>query len=278
MPLIQGPLDRRGNARARRWAPIRGRYTDAVNEELARFLYSITYQPTGVVTGAMIAPLDTLITSLKTSGYWAICDAIYIHGLFSSQAALLNLKDPSLYPLANNGCTHTAGLGLKGDGASTWFQGPNWAAYPKYLRDDAHFMQWINGGTDAAADKYALGQLSGTARLAFRPRSSGGRVLAHTNCTTASDYGASATAYGCWTVTRTGSAAVEAYRNGVSVGTDTDVSVGIPTTELTGFRLSSTYADFQSPLLCVGGKVDAATQLAAYNAFSTFFTEAGITP
>lgn len=268
MPAVNTPYGR---------AAIGRRYTNLANDELVRFLSALTYQP---ATSQMIGPLDICITALKAGGYWDTLDAVYIPGLFTEQAGLLNVKEPTLYPLTNSGCTHTPGAGFQGNGTSAFLQGPQWDSFVKFQQDDAHFLQWINGGTDVGATKFSLAGISSVGnQMTLVPRGvSTSPTLSAMNGTAGSTFAVNATIIGCYVGTRTAAGANEMWKNGVSIGTDNDASAGRPASPLSVFRSGSTYADFRSPLLCVGSKVTLAQQLVAYNAFSAFFTAAGITP
>ncbi len=199
--------------------------------------------------------IDDTIAALVDSGLWAKLDALWVMAAHSGQAGKLNWKNPGTWTLTpTNSPTFTTDAGYAGDAASAHLRaGVNWNALSQFTLNSHHVGAWIGAGTDAAADKAAVGGLSGSSpAVALRPRDAAGNLSAQLGAGF-SNLGASASILGHKLVTRRGAAEVEGYGNGVSNGTNTTASSGLPNTEIvTHQRNGADYSDFQLRVVHVG--------------------------
>jgi len=178
---------------------------------------------------------NAMIEALADGGYWdgpnVYMEFFYFLAQRSTAGAKINVVNPGTYDASDaTSTTHIKYQGFDFDGSTNYFT----TGYNPYVNHDNIS---INSTTIAAyvlsdintAD-FPLGCSDGSYDLRMCPRS-GGNLNALLNDNTAIIV-ANATSAGLSMATRRASDDIEAYMNGVSLGSDTDVSNDLPNAEL----------------------------------------------
>ena len=174
--------------------------------------------------------INTFVVALKESGVWAALDVLYVLAAADSQAALINWRNPGTFnATAVNSPTHKVDRGFTGDGASsridtTWTPNTNGI---KFLQNDASAWYW--GFSSGTMSTGPIGNASVAPRVAIAPRSVADAFNGRINDNTGLAITSITDAAGFWGMQRTASNARTAFRNGVSIGSDTTASTGRPT-------------------------------------------------
>lgn len=197
---------------------------------------AMTTKPSSTIAGYQ----EDLVYSLDTCDFaggasvWDRMDFFYVFSneVNTASEALINWNDPGTFDADNVSSTaFTAYEGFTGDGVADYIS-TNWIPSSdgtNYTLNSASFGIYLRVNVDEA--NIAIGCSDGTQLISLRPRA-GGTATARVNSSATIAYNTTE-ARGLWVVTRRGANEVEMYRNGGSVATDTDVSVGLPTKELT---------------------------------------------
>jgi hypothetical protein len=184
---------------------------------------AMTVQP----SAALKRLYDSCIRTLLDGGLWTKLDALYLLNVETAQAARVNIKNPGTYNLtATSSPTFTAKVGYAGDGAAAFLNtnfNPTTAVSPNFVQNSASVGV---GSTLAAQDVGGIfGYVSSSNATFLFPRFTDDTFNARMNSAAASATAASLDGSGVWHVNRSGSIAVQVYREGVSADTDTDPSV-----------------------------------------------------
>lgn len=216
---------------------------------------------------------DTFIKALKTAGIFPDkLDFLYVLASHDEQSACLNWVAPTVGAMVpTNAPTFAANQGYTGDAVSKHLiTSLTWATLTKLTLNSAHLGTWISGGTDAAADRYAIGA-TGSTTYSLRPRAASGNMSAFISSGT-STLGASSTIIGHSIASRRASGEVEGYKNGASNGTNTTASTTKTGGQITLLRTSSTYANFQLKCAHAGSGLSDTEASDFYNALNTYLT------
>ncbi len=199
------------------------------NAEAATLVAAMSSAPDDTRKGL----IDTCIGAIKTAGVWTKLDCLWIRAAHDSQAALLDWKRLS-DSTAVNSPTFTTDRGFTGDGSTSYIN-TNFTPSTdgvNYTQNSACMGAYLNAGTDAAStSKNAMGVLSTGVYFYIWPwysASAGSGVRARINNAANTTKGTITTAFGLTSANRSGASAVELYRNGSSLGTSTEASVGAP--------------------------------------------------
>lgn len=195
------------------------------------------------MTSAPSAARQTLISdtiiALKAAGIWAKLDELWFFAAHDSQAALLGWKRYKDC-LAVNAPTFTADQGFAGNGATSYL---NTQLVPsthgvQYTLNDASLGVYNRTDTTGNGD---MGVLE-TYQARIAARSGGGNVVVEINqgSSTGRVNTAIASPLGLTVARRTASNAIQAYRNGASVGTGTSTSTAL---SARAFYISATNGD-----------------------------------
>lgn len=201
--------------------------------------------------------IDEYIWGLKADGVWAKLGARYIYAMPTSALALINIVNPGTLDMAaSGGPTFTAWEGFTGDSTDAFLSaGAALSAIPNYAQDSAHLAAWITGGTDVVSNGARVISTTSSANASLIPRNASGFLAAAVNSSTVSVCGASSTILGLSMVNRSGATALEGYRDGAGIGTDTDASNSIPAGDFCVLRTASTYNDFRVAMASWGGSM-----------------------
>lgn len=245
----------------------RPRYDSAAAALFAR----MTTQP----TQSRKALINNTIIALKTGGVWSLCDALYVTAAADSQAARLNWIADQYNLTAFNSPVFTVDRGYTGDGSAAYLDtGAVASSLAKYALNSANAWGWqLNNATDnghlvdtTTASQFVIARTTGN--KSYVRINDGGLSTATINPTITDSRGLTS-------VNRSGANSRELYKNGASVGSDTQVSTAASGTfHLLG--ISGGYSTAQIAAAGFGSTLTAAQELAKYNALRAYMTGVGI--
>ncbi len=210
--------------RVRRGPTTNTAYT-FTNSEAAAYVAAMTVQP----SNARKASIDTLIGNLKADGIWAKLDWFQLLAAHDAQAARINAINPAQIASLVGSPVFTKNRGYttsSGNSAQTGFD-PSTAA--KFSQNSAHLGFYINQDNDGANNTPID---SGGTGVFINARGSTGSIRGRINSGSTIDYGTPGTRLGLTGLNRSGASATTAYRNGVSVGSNTVASIPVVSTTI----------------------------------------------
>lgn len=219
--------------------------------------------------------INNLIKSLQVGGVWAKLDALYVFAAADSQAALLNWVSTNYNATAQNSPTFTADRGFSGNGSSSYISSnfnPSTASSPKFVQNSAHVAAYsrTSGVIAAIAD---IGQEgSDNVRVAFRSTSDA------TNVRLNSASGASGTnsdGSGNFIANRASASSQALYRNSVSIGSSTDTSSSVVSSNVTFLRRNAAYSTRQLASASIGSALSSDERAAYDAAIQNYMTAVG---
>lgn len=151
----------------------------------------------------------------------------------------------------------------------------NISDYTQYTLNDCHASVFIV--TDASSmDGPAVGQVSGGASMQLWPRRSSGYFRSRLNRNAGSFDATNGTDdLGLFTAVRTASDAVESYRNGTSLGTGSDASVGVVASPIATCGVGTSPSDHEVGFVSAGAALTDAEVASFYTAVSDYMTAVG---
>jgi hypothetical protein len=206
----------------------------------------------------VVLAADSLVRGLKTDGLWDKYDMIYLLKAHALQHTCINLRNPGYGTLTVSGTTtFTQNVSVAGNGSDGVMNaGIAYNALSRFQQNSCHLSAYIVGGTNAAnSSKFAVSQATGTPVQRLCPRDAGGNFSVRLSSTTASNLGSSGGVVAAhWMAVRRGAAELEGYKNGASVGTDTDASTGVGSgsAQVTIFNNGADFSDFAMAAVTVG--------------------------
>jgi len=221
--------------------------------------------------GARVAQIDTLIKSLKAADVWRLLDALYLLAGHDSQAARLNWKSPGAFTLSpSNAPTFLADRGYTGDGATSGLNGPNLATFGgQYALNNAHMGVWC--GTDATE---IVGDVGATLNV-IRAHNGAATCYLRANSGAVQPTISPATAVGHTLWSRDNSDSIEAYKNGVSLGTQALVSTSISSAAFGVCYAGTGFSTKRIQAAHVGAALTAAQIAALYAALAIYMAALG---
>jgi len=213
-----------------------------------------------------------LIEALKAAGVWAKLDVLYVFRAHATQPSRVNLVIPSQTVAALISTpTFAADLGWTGAATSGLSSPTLWNAFTQLTLNSQTIGVWIGAGTDAAATEFSVGQLSGSAVNALRPRNASGNFTAMMASGTESSFGASATILGHFTAVRTASNALKGYKDGVATGTTaTTVSAALSSSQPAWLYHNGNGNDFRIEFGYIGSQFSDADATAMHDALAAY--------
>lgn len=158
--------------------------------ETTTLLAQMAVQP----TTAQVTTIDTLIASLKSAGVWDKLDRLFMLNLHTSQASLLDWRNPTNTGTAVNSPTFTAYSGFTGNGSSSYVQlfAPNSKTLFSALMS-SHYGVGCTHPTSVpygtTTSGYVVGSAAGNCDVAITPRTSDNypnclqaQILSASNC------------------------------------------------------------------------------------------------
>lgn len=201
----------------------------------ARLLFSrMTVKP----STARKVLINNLIVAAKAHGWWSRIDALCLAG-HDSQVSLLNWKSSNFNSSLVGSVSFIPDVGFNTDGATNYIDtgfNPVTAA-GLYAQDDASFAMW-NRDPATSANSVA-GWFDGADGMTLNPRTAADIVSFRVNSSSASTI-ANTDATGLISIERTAVASVQAYRNGVSLGTAGPTSAALNSATFNIGRITAT--------------------------------------
>jgi hypothetical protein len=239
------------------------------NAESSALVARMTTPP----TSARAALIDTLIGSLKSSGVWAKCDAIYLFAAADSQAACLNWKGSSYTATPTSSPTFTADRGFTGNGSSAYLDtGAAHNGLTNLTLNSAHLSAWCLTELNLATSLSA-GLTGTTNTLYVAPRAlglAGGRIddFVTLQVTQASSIGLTG-------LNRSASGARQLYRNGASIGSDAQASSALQAANIVFLRGTTQYGAHQVSFGSFGASLSGTEEAAKYSAVLAYLQGVG---
>jgi hypothetical protein len=225
-----------------------------------------------------VALIDSLARELKAAGVWDKLDLLYVMAAHDAQAARINWKNPAQIATAVNSPTFTVDEGYAGDGSTSYLDsGVNMSTVSNYSQNSAHMGVWslTNVSDTAYLDCGIIGVNTSTINM----RNSSGNMTGGANATTGAVSVAVADSLGHGLVNRSGSTAQQLYKNGASIGSNTQVSSSISPNGNFGIgrRGTVSYSPRQFAFAHFGGSLTAGEVTSLYNAFNAYMGALGVT-
>lgn len=237
---------------------------------------------TAAPTDTRKTQINTLITSLKSSGVWDKLDCLYVLAAHDYQAARLNWISDQ-YPLVPvNTSFHTVDRNVKGDGGSSYFTtGFNPSVQTsKYSLNSAHMMAWSL--TNAAATTCALGARTATAtnQAILIPNSSNTVIHRLNQTTNGPNLPTTSADTGMLVSTRVSATERPLYRNKVLLETAVEASSAVPNVPFYVFAnniagVASLYDSREEAVISLGAGLTAQNVADYYNALRTYLLALG---
>ena len=214
-------------------------------------------------SNARKARIDTTVGALKSAGLWSKLDALYMLAAHDAQAARLNWISTSYTLSEVNAPTFTTNAGYAGNGTSSYLEsGYNpTTAGGVFTQNSAHMGLWSNSASvTAAAD---IGNLN----TAVVCRTSADLIAVRLNASVSAAPIASTDGSGHFIGSRSGSAAIDEYRNGSSVGRGAASTSAAPSnsTFWIGARNNTAFSARQISVAHWGSALTAAEVTALYD-------------
>jgi hypothetical protein len=221
-----------------------------------------------------LSAINTLFTALKADTTYSAFDELYLLGGQDEQATRINLINPTQVLSINGSPVFTANSGWQGDGVAAWLQSPMLMSEGmKFQQDNAHFGVWsltdianvnyYDCGTSAANN----GRRVNSSDIALRATGNINSASVHTGVVTSS--------LGHLVLTRSGATATVMYKNGVSIGADTDVSTVATDGFFTVLKNRETYSARRLMAAHRGRNLTAGEVTTLYNALNAYKTAIG---
>jgi hypothetical protein len=234
-------------------------------------------------TNAYIALLD----GLDTDGLTSKLDVLHVYATQDSTTALLNLIQNLYNGVAHGSPTFTADRGFTGvDGSTSVYIdtgfNPSTASSPKYVRNSAHVSAWSLRSAVAGSGSSGLiigAQNSGVQTNIF-PRYNDGNQLFRVNGSATAGV-ANADGTGHYLANRSASNAVQGYKNGSSVLTNSDASVAVFNSNIYVLAQNDTATPAtgfggQVPMASIGSSLSSTDATNFYNRLRTYMTTVGV--
>lgn len=221
-----------------------------------------------------------LIAGLKTLGIWASLDWLCVFAAHDPQAAKLNLRNPAKSMTSVNLPTFTPYRGYTGDGSTSYldFGEPFAFSGANFTQNNGAITAYCNqaGAATGLKPHISSGASSGNGRSAILVRNSAGTNTFALNATASTSYAGEATALGFRSALRQHLSSVRMRRNGVQVGSESDVSA----TPHTGssakmLRRTTDYSDDRMALGSFGAGRTDEQDTGFYNLALAFLTPIG---
>lgn len=213
--------------------------------------------------------INTLITSLKSSGVWASLDYFYMLAAHTAQAARLNwVANDEL--LAVGAPVVTPDRGVKGDGVAAYLELPfNQASLAKAQQNNASWLLGVR--SEGATNRFLIGAASAI-RFSFSPAATGINVR---NTQGASNDTVDCPRTGRFGSTRAGASVHTIYRNGSSVMSSSTPSVAAASSSMFILRGGTLCSDGDVTYCAGGAGLTPQQQIDTDAALVTYLTALG---
>jgi len=223
------------------------------------------------------AAINTLVKQLKAGVLWTHLDHLWIFATEYQQHAGICLKSPSTTPATEvNSPSWYAGSGYVGNGSSSYVNlnvAPN--SCVQFTQNNASYGAYSRTNTNQ--NSIDFGSMTSGNCTVYYPRYSTNLFYGYLNNTGSASGNSNTNSSGLMSIKRVNSSGITVYRNGVSLGTESQTSVApnsynlfVLAGNLTGSPTS--YSSRQISIAFIGGAVD---QAALFDVIQTFATTIG---
>ena len=224
-----------------------------------------------------------LINGLVSDGLFSKFDMLHVYATQDSTTALLNLISTSFNAVLNGGPTFTADRGFTGTNNSTTIYidtgfNPATASSPKYTLNSSHISIWDASNTGQSAQG-TMGANDGTNTLELIPTFTDNLnyiAINGNSFTTVSN----ANPQGHFIANRSGSSAVQSYKNGSSIASASVTTTGLPNASVStiAMNISGTRhgSNIQASMASIGSSLSGTDATNFYNRLRTFMTAVGV--
>lgn len=226
--------------------------------------------------------INKTVLALKAASIWTSIDVLYILAAADSQAASINWKNPGTNSLTTTATvTFTADDNAAGDGVSG-FLDCNYNASTfggAFTQDSAFAAGWSR--TSGQANTSAVGWFDGTDGVTISPRTTNDNAGYRINQASQSNTsnGTVTDGVGFFAANRSASNAIQMYKNGSSIGSQSTVSTALNNHNFNAVG-SAAAASFNTrawAAVAFGGSLSAGNHLNLYNALNLYMAPLGIT-
>ncbi len=237
---------------------------------------------TGIDTAHQNAYIN-FINGLDTDSLFTKFDVIYLFAAQTSTAALLNIPSATFTPTIFGAPTFTTDRGYQGtEGSATISMGTGFnaatASSPKFVQNSAHLSTWVVTNGQGTA---CLGIAASGANTYVFPRFTDDKNYVRIN--TGAFVGDNVTntdSRGHFILNRSGASAVEGYKNGSSVNTNTNASNAVPSGQMftLGWNNGGTVIGYgqQIAAVSIGSSLNGTDANNFYTRLRTYMTAVGV--
>ena len=216
------------------------------------------------------------------AGYWDRIDLLYVFAQRSTAGAKINWVNPGTFTATDDhSTTFIKYQGFDGNGSSTHLES-NYipSVNANHISQNSTAVgSWVISDMDVADITIGGKDVTGGYRIGLFPKSDGNmRGLINSNDAAVS---VNASSVGLSMSARTAADLITNYMNGVSLGTGTDASIGLPTVELylLAENADGTAASYFDGIISIeilmDGVVDQTEATKIYNIFHRYMTRIG---
>jgi hypothetical protein len=257
-------------------AALRQNHMSSVDSDIISEVNALVQAMTTKPSLERKALMTTLISSLKTAEVWDKLDCLYVTAAHAPDAARLNWKAPRTYPLTEiNSPLFTVDRGYTGDGLTSYLD-TGW--YPAIVSGEVMTATSAHGGMITLKniqDNNPVFSVGAGNAFSIIPRSTGNAARFRIFDTVNLDVASQTNAVGHYVVNRSGASARQGYRNGSSIGSDTQAGSTIIQTNLWMFRSFNVYSPQQVACFHFGSSLTAQNVSDLYNALHTYMVALG---
>jgi len=229
-----------------------------------------------------------LINGLVVDGIWSKLDALYIFATNSSANALLNLVSTNYNCTTAGSPTFTTDRGFTGVETTTPSAylnsnfNPSTATTPKYIQNSAHVAAWSNTDFNSSTGGCMIGQINGSGNVTQLYPRSADTAYFRINGNLSGPTVASADSLGHYIANRSASNAVQGYKNGMQITSNSNASSAPLSLTMyimaghDGGLNAQNGSGKQHCAASIGSSLTSGEALAFYNRLRTYMTAVGV--
>ena len=210
-------------------------------------------------TSGRRAAINTMIAGIKADGDWGSLGRLYVFAAEDSQAARLNIKDPSESVAFINSPTFTTNRGVTGDGSSAYIDiGEAWDADGHFTLNSATIWAYINEQNSTGGEPIVGVAAGSTGNVSMTVRASAGNEQFRINDTTNDALVANTgSKLGSRGMSRNGASDKRGYVNGSETAAFSTSSASVPTQNGAILRSGGSYGNSRVAALFAGSGMSA---------------------
>lgn len=210
-------------------------------------------------TSGRRAAINTMIAGIKADGDWSSLGRLYVFAAEDSQAARLNIKDPSESVAFTNSPTFTTDRGVTGDGSSAYIDiGEAWDADGHFTLNSATIWAYINEQNSTGGEPIVGVAAGSTGNVSMTVRASAGNEQFRINDTTNDALVANTgSKLGSRGMSRNGASDKRGYVNGSETAALSTSSASVPTQNGAILRSGGSYGNSRVAALFAGSGMSA---------------------